>query len=394
VRILYLADVRFPLERANGIQTFETCWALAERGHAVTLVVRPDTLVPARDPFVFYGRPHHPGLLIRRTRPTAGALRRARYLAEAMTLASRRRTFDIVLTRDLGVAAVTLRLPRALRPPLVYESHGYAPEVSRALPQLLTWAPAPSAAKLDRLRARERRAWRRAEGYVTITAMLAGELVDRFGPRAHLAVVPDGVRIGRDRRFEPPPDTRRPLVAYAGHLYPWKGVDILIRALGRLPHVDAVIIGGHPGESDLPRVQALAEAHALGARVTFTGLVPPADVAAHLARARVLVLPNTATGLSERYTSPLKLFEYLAAGRAIVASDLPAIREIVQHGEHAWLVAPGDEGALAAAIDHLVSHPDLGARLAERAFAHAADYSWDRRAARLEALFEQARGIR
>ena len=57
VRILYFADIRFPLERANGIQTMETCHALAERGHDVTLVVRPDTHAPARDPFAYYGLP-------------------------------------------------------------------------------------------------------------------------------------------------------------------------------------------------------------------------------------------------------------------------------------------------------------------------------------------------
>jgi len=55
VRILYLADIRFPLERANGIQSMETCHALASRGHDLTLVVRPDSHEPPRDPFVFYG---------------------------------------------------------------------------------------------------------------------------------------------------------------------------------------------------------------------------------------------------------------------------------------------------------------------------------------------------
>jgi hypothetical protein len=55
LRILYLADIRFPLERANGIQTIHTCHALACRGHEVTLLVRPDTAAAARDPFEFYG---------------------------------------------------------------------------------------------------------------------------------------------------------------------------------------------------------------------------------------------------------------------------------------------------------------------------------------------------
>jgi hypothetical protein len=57
VRILYLADIRFPLERANGIQSMATCHALAARGHDVTMIVRPDTHAPPLDPFVFYGLP-------------------------------------------------------------------------------------------------------------------------------------------------------------------------------------------------------------------------------------------------------------------------------------------------------------------------------------------------
>src|SRR5258708_12486417 len=56
-RVLYLADIRFPLERANGIQSMATCHALAARGHEVTLVVRPDSQTPPRDPFAFYGLP-------------------------------------------------------------------------------------------------------------------------------------------------------------------------------------------------------------------------------------------------------------------------------------------------------------------------------------------------
>ena len=73
VEILYLADIRFPLERANGIQSMETCHALAARGHDVTLIVRPDTQSPARDPFAFYGLPRIPALAHR-----GGADHRAR----------------------------------------------------------------------------------------------------------------------------------------------------------------------------------------------------------------------------------------------------------------------------------------------------------------------------
>ena len=79
------------------------------------------------------------------------------------------------------------------------------------------------------------------------------------------------------------------------------------------------------------RLDGLARDIGVADRVTFTGWLPPASVAAELARAHVLILPNTPSHASERYTSPLKLFEYLAAGRPIVASDLAALREVLRH---------------------------------------------------------------
>ena len=174
VRILYLADIRFPLERANGIQTFETCFALAERGHEITLAVRPDTHRPARDPFAFYGRDRESRLHVEARAALPGPLKRASYVARTVGLAASRR-FDAVITRDLGIAAMLLRLPRGLRPPLVYQSHGYTPAVSGALPQLLGNAQSPSRSKLARLAARESRVWHGAEGYITITRALAAE---------------------------------------------------------------------------------------------------------------------------------------------------------------------------------------------------------------------------
>src|SRR5690606_19885917 len=97
-----------------------------------------------------------------------------------------------------------------------------------------------------------------------------------------------------------------------------------------------------------------------------------------------------ATAISERYTSPLKLFEYLALGRAIVASDLPAIREVLTHDVDALLVPPGDAAALAAAIGRLADDAALRTRLGAAARARAAAFTWAARAERLEAALEAA----
>src|SRR5205085_11534206 len=129
--------------------------------------------------------------------------------------------------------------------------------------------------------------------------------------RPRLAVVPDGVRAGAPA----PPAARggRPLVAYAGHLYAWKGVDLLLEALQALPEVEGLIVGGHEREPDLARTKATADRLGVSARVTFTGLIDPPRVREQLARAAVLVLPNPESAISSRFTSPLKLFEYMAA---------------------------------------------------------------------------------
>lgn len=388
-RVLYFADTRFPLERANGIQTFETCRALAKRGHEVRLVVRRDTHEPPRDPFAFYGAPPEPRLLVHQlVLPGPALARRIAFLTVAAELASRR-DVDLVFTRDLGVAAVLLRLPRPLRPPLVYESHGLAAVVGASLGDLLSTGANASQRKTRRLAARERRVWRRADGYVTLTRALADALSRAFGARGPLAVVPDGARLSPTRTFTPPPASSSPLLAYAGHLYPWKGVDTLVRAMAQLPGARGLIVGGHPQEPDIGRVRALAASLGVADRVTFTGLVAPERVAGLLAPADVLVLPNGATTMSASFTSPLKLFEYLAAGKPIVASDLPAFREVLEPDVHALLVAADDPAAIAAAVERLARDPGLACRLARAAFDLAGRYSWDARAARLELLFHE-----
>ena len=389
MRILYFADIRFPLERANGIQTMETCHALASRGHEVGLVVRPDTHSPARDPFEYYGLSRTPRLSVERA-PVAGPqfARRIAYLSFATGRAIGADRADVVLTRDLGTAAILAKVPRAMRAPLVYESHGYAPEVAAALPDMVTGTPVPARARLERLAKREGAVWHEADGYVTITAGLARLLHEKFGQRPRTAVVPDGVRMIPAGDWHPLPETVPPVVAYAGHLYPWKGVDVLLEALARAQHVRGVIVGGHEEEGDRSRLESLAGRLGISGRVTFVGHVPPAHVHAFLTRATILALPNPASAISTHFTSPLKLFEYMAAGRAIVASDLPAIREVLQHERNALLVRPGDPGDLAAAIDRLACDRELAARIARRAFHDASEYTWDRRAQRLEALFE------
>jgi glycosyltransferase involved in cell wall biosynthesis len=261
------------------------------------------------------------------------------------------------------------------------------------LPRLLSGAAALSDRKRRRLEARERVVWRRADGYVTITTALARELESRFGPRPRLAVVPDGARLSAVEGVGLRGSSGRPtrVVGYAGHLYPWKGLDVLLRALQRLPDVRGLIVGGLAAEPDLARVRALADELAPG-RVTFAGQVDPPRVAALLRDADVLVLPNPPSRISAAYTSPLKLFEYMAAGRPIVGSDLPSLREVLRPDENAVLVEAGDAEALAAGIARVLADPGLAARIAAQAREDMIAWTWDKRAERLERLLADAAG--
>jgi glycosyltransferase involved in cell wall biosynthesis len=388
MRVLYFADIRFPLERANGIQTMETCFALAERGHTVYLVVKGDTQVPPRDPFAFYGLPQIASLIIERANAPAGGgmIARVGYLSFALGRAFGQSRSDIIMTRDLGVASALLRIPPTMRPRLVFESHGYAPDVAAALPDMIATASRATPAKLERLARREAAVWKQADGYVTITHALAEELTRRHQPRERLAVIADGVRHSGN---PPMPIPAEPVVAYAGHLYAWKGVDVLLHALALLPEASGLIIGGHAAEPDLDRVKRLAKELGIRDRVTFSGMIEPGQVAERLASARILVLPNPASAISTRFTSPLKLFEYMAAARAIVASDLPSIREVLTDNENALLVKPGDAAAMAEAIRRVINDRDFAQGLARNAFRDVAQYTWARRAERLEKLFAE-----
>jgi glycosyltransferase involved in cell wall biosynthesis len=246
--------------------------------------------------------------------------------------------------------------------------------------------PAP-ASKLRRLAARDERVWRGADGYVTITAGLRDELSRRFGHRPRVAVVPDGVTLPAS--ISRPPASSGFTIGYAGHLYPWKGVDLVIEAIAGIPDSRGLIVGGHDREPDLDRIRKLADTLFCSGRTTFTGMVAPVDVAARLREADVLVLPNPATAISRAFTSPLKLFEYMASGTPIVASDLPAIREVLTHERNAILVEPGNPQSVTAGVRRIKDDPALGARLAAQALEDVREYTWARRAARLETLFDE-----
>ena len=181
-------------------------------------------------------------------------------------------------------------------------------------------------------------------------------------------VVPNGVDT---RRFTPAVVRPRPDVftlGFVGTLKPWHGVGDLVRATALLrrqdPSYRLLVVGDGP---ERERLERLADELGLGDSVEFTGAADPADIPGHLARIDVAVAPYPA--LHDVYFSPLKVYEYLAAGRPVVASDVGSLRELLVGGPDPLgvLYPAGSAAGLAAAVSRLRHEPSVRAVLGERA---------------------------
>ena len=373
MKLVYLADIRFPMERANGIQTIETCHALARRGVEVDLVVRRTDARTDAECLAYCGLEPHPSLRLRRVR----ARGRLGFLLHAVPLMIASEAGDVLYTRDLILADLATKLADAA---VVYEAHTVATVFVEERGRMYEDGAPPTPRKLARLDARERRVFQSATGIVTITAALLDALETRHGAAANALIASDGCHVNDTM----PPSSPGSKVMYVGQLYPWKGVDVLVRAMQDVPRGELTVVGGLAPEPDLERVKRLAAELGLEERVHFRGFVPPPELDAEKRQASVFVIPNLDSMTARLFTSPLKLFEAMACGRPIVASDLPSICEVLEDGANALLAPPGDAKALAGAITKLLSEPELAQRLASRAFEDVKAYSWDRRAEHIE----------
>jgi glycosyltransferase involved in cell wall biosynthesis len=155
------------------------------------------------------------------------------------------------------------------------------------------------------------------------------------------------------------------------------------------PDVSFVIAGGSP--ADVARVEADVRARGLS-NMRLVGQVPVVRVPFYLRAADVLVLPPTAGALAAgRTVLPMKTFTYLAAGRPVLAPDLPDTTGILVHEGNGLRVPPDDRKAAALALARLVSDGALARRLGAQAALDAERYTWDGRAKRLVAFMESRR---
>jgi glycosyltransferase involved in cell wall biosynthesis len=222
---------------------------------------------------------------------------------------------------------------------------------------------------------------RRATRTIVVSRAMARILEDQGAPPERLWVMPNGVDREVFRADVDGGSVRRELglldhfvIGFVGWVRSWHGVDRLIEAAAELgeevPELIVLVVGDGPARPDL---EALASGLGIGDRVRFTGALPQSRIPEHIAAMDVAVQPDVT-----EYASPIKLFEYLAMGRAVVAPRKENIAEIVSEDEHALLFEPGNTSDLARSLRRLHADPGLRCRLGEHGarLIDEREYSW------------------
>ncbi len=240
--------------------------------------------------------------------------------------------------------------------------------------------------KLQRIARRaERFVWRTARRVFVVTEVLKTMVAAAGVAQDRIEVTPNGID---PERFAAPSQRRSgPVVlGFVGFVRSWHGLDTIIDALAHEPdaaNLHLVVVGEGPARLDLEQQAARL---GLAARVRFTGLVAQDAVPALVAGFDIALQPRVVP-----YASPLKVFEYMAAARAIVAPDQPNIREILEDGHTALLFDPADPSGAWQVIRRLAGDAALRQRLGAAAAAEIGhrNYTWAGNAARIVALAQQ-----
>lgn len=363
--VVYIANARMPTEKAHGIQIAKMCEAFIEQGVAVEIVA-PSRGRDTRTVRDFYGlrvdvpttRLWVPDWYASRIGFVMSSLVFAVCYFLHLRLRKLRGESFTVYTTDLD--QFSFFLVPFLGVPYVVEMHDA--KKKRIAFRFLFW---------------------RARCVIAVNNIIKKELADVFGLAPEkIAVWPNGYD---DRVFPSKEDrdvarsilglpTDKPIVMYVGRVYPWKGIETLVAASRFLPDVLFYLVGGTA--EDLRVVGAMAEQPV---NLVCIRARPMAEIPRWLRAADVLLVLGTAKDTySYLHTSPMKLFEYMAAGRPVVASCTPAIASVVSD-EKVFFAAPDDAADVAEKIRFVLEHPRDAERKA--AAAAASPFSWNARAA-------------
>ncbi len=369
MRIYYIGNVRIPTEKAHGGTIVKSCEAFARAGAEVVLIVPRRKTQFNEDVFSTY---HVERTFTVRSVPTLDLLRIsssrwaywgsyvAFYISAFFTLLTMPTDNAVIYTREAPL--LTLRV---LGMPAFLESH----HVFGAR-TIYFWLA------------------RKASGIITISYALKRTFVKHGFDEKKIIVSPSGVDLNifdntasqqeaREELFLP---TDKKIVVYTGNFTTMgadKGIGDILHALKELPHVQFVAVGG--SDKDRTRYETLATKLHVHPQAELRGFVPQATLSLYQRAADILLMPFPDTPHYRSNMSPVKMFEYMASGRPIIASSLPTITEVLNPA-NASLVPPSTPKALAEAIRGLLSDPEHGQRLAEQASKDVQKYSWSERA--------------
>jgi glycosyltransferase involved in cell wall biosynthesis len=402
-KLVYIANARLPTEKAHGYQICRMCEAFALNGvGAVLLHPKRHQLEPAlrgRSVFDYYGiRP----IFEVQTLANWDVVPLSRlishrwftpiFFAHAMiwgfyaAICACRQHADLYYTRESPVAFWLLQMGM----PTVYESHVVPKRGQRWLLERIACYPD-------------------LQLVVALTSFIKERFVRMGFPAAKVLVQPDGVDLSLFENLPGKNECRKRLglpedcliIGYIGRfktLEMEKGIPELIHAMTYLLSFDGkepllMCVGG-PMDA-VPRYVSLARR--LGVpdhRVRFIDRVPNSEVPSWMHACDVVTIPWPWTEFSAYFTSPLKLFEYMAAGVPIVATDLPSLREVLRHGENAWLVEAGSPRSLADGLRLLLSQVSIAQRLAKNARSEVQRFTWQKRAQGILNHLEKANAYR
>jgi len=382
-RVLYTAFDVVPSPKGASCHITHFTQELLEAGHRVTLYTVGLADMPARD--VWVGAP-----IIRFHSDESNFLRRALHFGDAVWehLRARADDYDVVHFRDIwsGSAALLARQHFGYGYRTVFEANGLpSVELKYHYPSL------QGSALTEKLKAQERAVLQEADAVICVSAVTAIYLQSRGVPADRLTVIPNGVD---PTLFEPrdEPTAQPPRIVYAGTLASWQGIATLIRAmpliLARFPDAELHLVGPAKKRHQKALVKLASKLGLPEEAIHFVGSLPREVMPSQLRSASVCVAP---LGYNDRNVTqgccPIKVLEYAAVGRPIVAADLPVVRELLGEDE-AFFFQPDDEGDLARQVIRVLSYPEEAEAVAIRAHERVTrDFRWERAGAQLRAVY-------
>lgn len=381
MKIAYVTHTRFPTEKAHGVQIAHVCHALAELGHGVTLIQPTVWNAIQEDPFTYYGLP--PSFAIQKLEHFDA--QKARFIPGPLRFAVNMWLYRRALRQEGALERFDILYCRnfLILPPLLHGGRKVIFEI-HSLPR---FGKKIFASQCNRCAA-----------VVCLTSLMRDELVSWGVDPKRILVEGDSVDLSRFTINSSKPEAKKkyglpadiPVLGYAGSLVTRdieKGVRHIIEAAAVLKkrniRVFTWIVGGPMSQVTMYREQA-TEQGLPSEDIRFEGVKPSQEIPKILRACDVLVYPAPASTnpYFQRDTSPLKLFEYMAAGIPIVCADLPPLRDVVDES-CVTFCTPGDGTSLADAVERVLLNPEEAAKKASISAEKVKHHTWIKRMERI-----------